>query len=206
MPNPARLEQQIAFLLEVDKVKHILRRNLITDASRVENDAEHMWHVTLMAVTLVEWLDTPGLDLLHVVKMLLIHDLVEIDAGDTFAYDAIGYLDKIERETRAADRIFGLLPEDQATEFRVLWEEFEARTTPEARYANALDRLSPMLLNLRSGCGAYRQHGITPDRMRDRNRAIVLDSCSPLWAFIETMIGDAAARGLFDAVKQADGV
>ena len=112
-------------------------------------------------------------------------------------------MDKFERESRAAQRIFGMLPDDQAAEFHALWEEFEARQTAAARYANALDRIAPMLLNLTSGCGAYRLHGITPEKMRARNLQIVLDGCAPVWEFVEEMIGTAAARGLFEAVQEA---
>ena len=121
-----RLEKQIGFILEVDKLKTIERQTLITDASRQENDAEHSWHLALMALVLGEYAKENTLDLLHVIRMVLIHDLVEIDAGDTYCYDSAGYTDKAQRETAAAERIFNLLPPDQASEFRALWDEFEA--------------------------------------------------------------------------------
>ncbi|HEX5324571.1 MAG TPA: HD domain-containing protein, partial [Capsulimonadaceae bacterium] len=141
-----RLSQQIAFIIETDKLKDILRRTYIMSGDRLENSAEHSWQLALMATLLAEHSNEP-IDVAHVVKMVLVHDLVEIDAGDTYCYDVVAEQDKVEREERAADRIFGLLPADQGKQIRLLWEEFEARETPEARFAAAIDRLMPMLLN-----------------------------------------------------------
>src|SRR5690606_17054776 len=144
----SRLAQQIRFIREVDKLKEIFRQTELINSRRAENDAEHSWHLCLLVILFAEYANTPDLNVLRVLKMLIIHDLVEIDAGDTFAYDEAAMAGQHERASRAADRIFGLLPEDQARDFRALWDEFEARQTPEARFAAACDRFQPMLLNL----------------------------------------------------------
>ena len=155
-----RLRQQMEFIVEVDKVKNIMRQTYLSDAGRKENDAEHSWHLALMAVLLKEY-SNEEVDLSKVVPMVLIHDLVEIDAGDTYAYDEVGAATKAERETKAADRIFGLLPEDQKKWFRELWEEFEEYQTPEARFAHVLDNCQPLLLNDASGGRSWAEHGLS---------------------------------------------
>lgn len=155
-----RLARQVAFLTEADKLKTILRRTPITDGSRAENSAEHSWHLVLAAMTLAEYAP-PGVDLQRVLELVAVHDLVEIDAGDTFAYDATGYETKAARELAAAERIFGLLPPDQAAWFRACWDEFEAHGTTEAKYANALDRFQALLQNMVSAGGSWRAHGVT---------------------------------------------
>lgn len=188
-----RMDEQIRFLIEIDKAKRVLRQSVLTDGSRRENDAEHSWHLAVMAVVLQEYADEP-VDLLRVIKMLLIHDLVEIDAGDTFAYDEAGHRDKEEREKAAAQRIFGLLPADQAEEFRALWQEFEERTTADARFAAALDRLHPMLLNFYSQGATWRKHGVSKERVIARNRHIE-EGSTILWEFGKRLIDQAAARG-----------
>lgn len=189
--NP--LEQQIAFIVELDKLKSILRQTLLMDSSRRENSAEHSWHLAMMALFLTEYLDQP-VDLLRVVKMLLLHDVVEIDAGDTFGYDVQGYLDKSEREERAAARLFGLLPAEQAAECHALWQEFEAGTTPEARYAVAMDRLQPLLHNLRTQGGTWRIHRITHAQVMRRMQPIA-DASPRLWAYTLQAIEEALAAG-----------
>ena len=141
-----RLQQQMEFIAEVDKLKKIGRQSYLTDSSRKENDAEHSWHLAMMAIFLSEYAKEE-VDVLHVISMVLIHDLVEIDAGDTYAYDTEGNKSKRAREEKAAERIFNILPEDQAKKVRDLWEEFEANETPEANFANALDRVQPIMLN-----------------------------------------------------------
>src|SRR3954471_16778318 len=155
-----RLTQHIQFVMEIYKLKTILRQTPLMDNSRRENSAEHSWHLAVMALTLGEYAEQ-GTDLTRVIKMVLVHDIVEIDAGDTFAYDAQGYTDKEEREQRAAARIFGLLPDDQRDELLALWHEFEAITTPEPRFANALDRLEPLLGNYATGGGSWKKPGVT---------------------------------------------
>ena len=149
-----RLQQQIAFLLEVDKLKQIFRQTYLLDETRKENDAEHSWHFAMFALILAEYAPEP-VDILKVIKMALVHDLVEIDAGDTFLYDEAGNADKAEREAKAADRIFALLPEEQGGELRTLWEEFEEKKTPEAKFAGAMDRFQPFLHN----CNTQDAHG-----------------------------------------------
>lgn len=189
----SRLAQQLRFLLEIDRLKEIRRQNYTLVSRRQETDAEHAWHVTIMAVLLAEHANT-SVDLLRVVKMLLIHDLVEIDAGDTFAYDTAGASTQHEREARAADRIFPLLPPDQAAEYRALWDEFEARTTAEAKYAHAMDRVIPIFLNNATEGAAWRKHGVTADRVHARNRHAA-EGCAALWAEAEQEIARAVAAG-----------
>ena len=191
---PDRLAEQVRFIVEIDKLKHVLRQTWLTDGSRRENDAEHSWHMALMAVLLREYADEAGLDLFRVLTMLLVHDLVEIDAGDTFAYDEAGHGDKAERERRAADRLFRLLPSDQGRELRALWDEFEARETPEARYAAALDRLQPLLLHMPTEGKCWRSHGVTADQVLERCSPIG-DSSSALWAYAQRLIREAVERG-----------
>jgi len=190
-----RLKRQIDFLIEVDSLKAILRQNYLADGSRRENDAEHSWHLALMAIVLCEWGEDSAIDISKVIRMVLMHDLVEIDTGDVFIYDEEARAAQTQREEEAAERIFGLLPHDQAREYRVLWEEFEARETPEARYARALDRLQPLLLNYRSGGLAWRKHGISAAQVRRINRSIQ-DGAPPLWEFAQRLIQDAEAEGL----------
>ena len=188
-----RLARQVAFILEIDKAKSVIRRSRILDGSRRENDAEHSWHLAVMALVLSEYANEP-VDLGKVIKMLLVHDIVEIDAGDTFAYDGAGYDDKNEREQRAADRIFGLLPEDQRDEFRALWEEFEARKTPEAKFAAALDRLQPMMLNFFTEGSTWREYDIPKDRVIGFNQHMG-EGSSRLWAFARGLVDLAVERG-----------
>jgi putative hydrolase of HD superfamily len=188
-----RLARQIGFVVEIDRLKHILRQTQIMDGSRRENDAEHSWHIAVMAMVLAEYAPA-NVSIARVLRMLLIHDLVEIDAGDTFVYDTAGLRDQAERERRAADRIFGLLPPDQAEEFRALWDEFEERRTPDAIFARAIDVMQPLLHNYHTQGGTWRQHGITADRVRARKSAIA--AASPeLWDYAQRVIEDAVRRG-----------
>ncbi len=189
-----RLEQQLAFVREVDKLKHIFRRTWLLDGSRLENDAEHSWHLALMTFLLPEYALAENLDVLRVLKMVVAHDLVEIDAGDTYAYDSTGRETQAEREQQAADRIFALLPADQGPELRALWDEFEARETPEARYAAALDQLQPLMHNYFTEGRAWREHGITADQVVTRCHPIA-DGAPRLWQYAEKLINDAVIRG-----------
>lgn len=170
-PEKERLEKQIRFIVEADKVKNIFRQTYLADGKRKENDAEHSWHLAMMAVLLQEHMKEKA-DLAKVMTMVLIHDLVEIDAGDTYAYDEKGTQTKREREVKAADRIFGLLPEDQGTYFRELWEEFEAYETPEAKFAHLLDNFQPLLLNDASGGKSWKEHGVHRAQPMKRNERI----------------------------------
>jgi putative hydrolase of HD superfamily len=189
-----RIARQIEFIVEVDKLKEIFRQTINLQSRRPENDAEHSWALCLCVIVLAEHANEPRLDVFRVLKMVIIHDLVEIDAGDTFAYDTARMAGQHEREALAADRIFGLLPADQAREFRALWDEFEARTTPEAKFASAVDRFQPMLLNCRTEGSAWRRHGVTQDRVLARN-AHIKEGCAPLWEYAEKMVQDAVDAG-----------
>jgi len=189
-----RLEEQMAFILEVEGLKQIFRQTLLPGDKRPENDAEHSWHLALMAILLMEHARVPDLDLLTVLKMVLIHDIVEIDAGDTFAYDEVGNQDKEEREQAAADRLFNLLPAEQAVAIRALWDEFEQRMTPEAQYAAALDRLQPLLLNFHTNGAAWRQHGVKKAQVIARNEHIQ-EGAPALWQYARRLIDRAVECG-----------
>jgi putative hydrolase of HD superfamily len=192
-----RLGQQIQFVLEIDKLKGVLRQTLLTDGSRQENSAEHSWHIALMAVLLAEYAPVP-VDVLRVVKMLLVHDLVEIDAGDTFCYDVQGNQSKAERELQAADRLFGLLPPDQATELRALWDEFEAQQTSDAQFAAALDRLQPLLNNWRTEGHTWQKHNVTRDRVLHRMAPI--ETAAPeLWQLVQQILDECVGAGYLKA-------
>jgi putative hydrolase of HD superfamily len=193
-----RLEKQIRFILEIDKAKQVLRRTLLLDQTRRENDAEHSWHLAVIALLFAEYVETEALDLLRVLKMVLIHDIVEIDAGDIFIYDTAGLVQKEERERQAAERIFGLLPTDQGGEFRALWDEFEERATPEARFAGALDRLQPLLHNYHTKGANWRAHGITFDQVVAVNQRIA-EGAPLLWEFARALIEDAVRQGYLEA-------
>ena len=193
-PPPDRLAEQIEFIVAVDRLKQVFRRTRLTDDDRWENDAEHSWHLALMAVVLGEHAATE-VDLCKVLTMHLIHDLVEIDAGDTFAYDEAAHAGKEERERAAAERIFGLLPAGQGDSLRRLWEEFEGRETPEARYAAALDRLQPLLLNYHMrGVTGWRRHGVCAPQVVARNRHIA-EGSPALWEFARRLIADSVKEG-----------
>jgi putative hydrolases of HD superfamily len=188
-----RLDQQLSFILEIDKLKTVIRQSLLIDMSRRENSAEHSWHLAMMATVMIEYAPEP-IDVLHTIKMLLVHDVVEVDAGDTFAYDTAGYTDKDEREQKAAERIFGLLPPEQGRKLRELWEEFEARSTPESKYANALDRLQPLLHNSRTQGGTWRIHNVTRDKVLKRMEPIKI-GMPAVYPMVEKIIEEACAEG-----------
>jgi len=195
MGSPQTLDSQIRFVLEADRLKTVTRQSVITGESRRENSAEHSWHLAVMAVVLAEHAP-PGTDLGKVGAMLVLHDLVEIDAGDLFLYsDAAAQARQEEAERAAADRLFAILPPDQATELRGLWEEFEERRTPEARFARALDRLQPMLLNMQTRGGTWTAHGVTLDQVLPKVDLIEEGSAS-LGAYARTVIVTAVQRGL----------
>lgn len=164
-----RLKKQMNFLLEVDKLKFISRQTYLSDGKRKENDGEHSWHLALMAVLLSEY-SNEKIDLVKVITMVLIHDIVEIDAGDTYAYDTLGNQSKREREVKAADRIFNILPKDQAQKLRQLWEEFEAYETPEAKFAHVCDNVQPLMLNDATDGLAWREHDVKKSQVLQRNR------------------------------------
>lgn len=164
----SRLEKQFDFIKEIDKEKGIIRQNYITAADRRETDSDHAWHLAMMTILLGEYSNQP-IDILRTVTMVLIHDIVEIDAGDTYAYDEKSKIDQHEREQLAADRIFGLLPDDQAAKLRAIWKEFEARETPEAKFARTMDHLQPLMLNDATNGRAWREHGVMLSQILKRN-------------------------------------
>ena len=188
-----RLGEQLRFITEIDKVKQVLRQTVVLDATRRENDAEHSWHLAVMALAIQEHAAEP-VDLTKVIKMVLIHDLVEIDAGDTFAYDEVGALDKEERERKAADRIFYLLPKDQAAEIDALWTEFELRKSPESKFAAAMDRFQPLLHNYLTEGVAWKKHGIRKSQVIERNKHIA-EGSPALWDYAQLIIDDSVTRG-----------
>ncbi|WP_026369693.1 HD domain-containing protein [Kallotenue papyrolyticum] len=195
-----RLDQQLRFIVELDRLKQVLRMMPLISDQRRENSAEHSWHLAVMALILAEYAPSEA-DLPRAVQMVLIHDLVEIDAGDTFCYDAQGNLDKAAREQRAAERLFGLLPPEQGAALRGLWEEFEAGATPTARFAVALDRLQPLLLNIHNRGGSWRAHRITRAQVLQRMQPIQ-HGLPALWPRVLELIAQACARG--DVLDQPD--
>ena len=188
-----RIEQQVAFAVEIDKVKNIFRQTWLSDGKRKENDAEHAWHAALMAVLLAEYSNEP-VDTLKVVKMLLIHDLVEIDAGDSYAYDEAAQATAHEREQKAADRIFGMLPKDQEEEFRSLWDEFEEYETPEARFAHVMDNFQPLLLNDAADGKGWREHQVKRANIEKRNRK-TSEGSKTISEYIEKVIDRNIEKG-----------
>jgi len=198
-----RLARQICFLVETEKLKGVLRKTSPISVGRYENSAEHSWTLALMAMVLIEHADE-DLDAMRVLQTLIVHDLVEVDAGDTFCYDSASNETKAERERCAAERLFGLLPTDQEREFRQLWEEFEARASPEARFANALDRLMPLLQNFHNDGGSWREFGITVERALDRQRPIA-DASAALWEYAQTVFQEAQQHKLFYVEETAPG-
>jgi putative hydrolase of HD superfamily len=188
------LARQIQFILEVDKLKTVNRNTLLTDRSRFENSAEHSWHAALTAVVIFDAVDVDGMDMARIVRMLLVHDLVEIDAGDTFCYSPEQRQTQIRREQKAAERIFGLLPDRQADDLRQLWQEFEAQQTPEARFANAVDRLQPLLQAIHTQGKTWRQNGIRKDQVIERMQPVRV-ALPSLWEYVIELIEDAANRG-----------
>lgn len=188
-----RLTRQVDFLVEIDKLKTVFRRAYIADASRRENSAEHSWHIAMMAMILAEYCQQ-DVDLFSVIKMLLIHDIVEIDAGDTGIYDHVAALDKTERETLAAERVFSLLPIDQAKELRKIWDEFEQGASPEARFARAMDRLIPLIHNYYTQGKRWKEDGITHAQVLAANQTI-REGSQELWEFALSLIDESVSRG-----------
>jgi putative hydrolase of HD superfamily len=189
-----RLARQIAFLVEADKLKSVIRRTPLVDLSRLENSAEHSWHLVLVIMVMREY-GPPAIDWMRVLEMVAVHDLVEIDAGDVSAYDAGALAGKAEREQVAADRVFGLLPADQQPHFRQLWDEFEAHLTPEARFANAVDRLQPLIQNVHARGGSWR--GQTLERAQIlRRMAPIETSLTDVWPYVLDVVESFCAAGV----------
>ncbi len=188
-----RLERQIQFIVEVDKVKQIFRQTYLSDAARKENDAEHSWHLALMACLLEEYVSDP-VDVARVTTMVLVHDLVEIDAGDTYAYDPEGAKTKAEREKKAAERIFGLLPKEQGEYFAKLWEEFEEYQTPDAKYAHLLDNFQPFLLNHASDGKSWVEHAVKKSQIYKRNEKVP-ETSPEIWRYMQEIIEKHVGAG-----------
>lgn len=193
-----RLQQQIEFILELDKLKKIIRQTSLLDRSRNENDAEHSWHLAMMTMVLAEYAN-PEVNIGRVLRMLLIHDVVEIDAGDTFIYDESAAASlKLEREKNAAERIFGLLPNDLGLELKTLWEEFEERKTLDAKFAASMDRLQPLLHNYFTDGGAWAHHKITADKVLAKTKNIG-EASQCLGDFAKSLILDAVEKGFLES-------
>ena len=191
-PDNPGLATQIAFLVQIDKVKQIFRKSKLFDGSRFENDAEHSWSICVMAVLFRQYAESE-VDMERVLTMLLIHDVVEIDAGDTFLY-AADRVDAHIKEREAAKRIFGMLEPSQRDEFLEIWEEFEARTTPEAKFASVFDRLEPILQNYLNEGFTWKQHGVTYDMVLERNRHIA-EGAPEIWNFVVHLLDSAVSKG-----------
>lgn len=189
-----RLLKQIEFIVEIDKIKQVFRQNVVIGTSRNENDAEHSWHLAIMAILLSEYAVAKEIDVLRVVKMVLIHDLVEIDAGDTFCYDEKANEDKEQREQIAAQRLFNILPSDQAKEICELWCEFEELNTPEARFAVCLDRLQPLILNYNTNGHTWKKPGVISTKVLKRNEPLQ-ENTPLLWEYVKEAIEDSIEKG-----------
>lgn len=195
-----KLRKQIDFIVEIDKMKNIFRQTSLIDKSRRENDAEHSWHIAIMAMILSKYADK-DIDECKVIKMLLVHDLIEIYAGDTFCYDEIGNLDKKERENNAADKLFSMLPEEEGQEIRELWEEFEEMGTENAIFAASMDRLQPMLQNYFSDDGGtWKKFNISKEQVYERISPVKKAS-KELWKFVEYMVEDSYEKGYIPREK-----
>jgi putative hydrolases of HD superfamily len=195
--NDSRLDRQLTFVRELDRLKSVHRRTRLMDGSRLENSAEHSWHLASMALLLQEYAPAE-LDLVRTLRMLLVHDVVEIEAGDTFCYDPQAQTGKEERERLAAKRLFALLPEDQAAELHRAWDEFEEGSSDEARFAVALDRLQPLLLNLANQGGTWLEYGVGAGEVRARMEPI-RSGAPGLWPLVEELLRGAEESGYLAA-------
>ena len=189
-----QLLKQIDFLKEIDKVKYIQRKTKLLNSDRNENDAEHSWHLAMMAIILSGHSNVQ-VDVLKVVKMVLIHDIVEIDSGDIFIYDAVQSHSNTVQERIAAERIFGLLPEEQAAEMIAIWEEFEEGKTDEAKFARSMDRLEPLLQNVSNNGGTWKEFGVDYDKVYEKKK-IINDGSAALWEYSEQLINDSVEKGI----------
>ncbi len=192
--TPDQLLKQINFIKEIDKIKYIQRKTKLFHSDRPENDAEHSWHLAMMTIVLAEHSDVP-VDVLKVLKMILIHDIVEIDAGDTFIYDTQKSHSNTENELIAAKRIFGLLPDEQAEELIEIWQEFEAGETPEARFAKAMDRIEPLLQNTSNNGGTWREFDVDYSKVFEKKKVIAQGSAT-LWKFAENLLNESVEKGI----------
>ena len=192
--NSEKLKKQIEFIIVIDEMKNVLRRNLVVDGSRRENDAEHSWHLAVMAMILEEY-SADKVDISKVLRIALVHDLVEVYAGDTFAYDVKGNEDKLDREIMAAEKLFGMLKDGQGDEIRALWDEFEAKETPESKYANAIDRLQPLILNYLTNGHTWKLGDVHASQ--NYKRMDIIRTATPeLWHIVEGIISTSIESGL----------
>lgn len=190
----SNLLQQVAFIKEIDKLKYIQRKTKLFNSDRNENDAEHSWHLALMTLVLAEHANKP-IDVLKVLKMVLIHDIVEIDAGDTFIYDTLKNHINTEQEAIAAQRIFGLLPKELAEEFIAIWQEFEDGITDEAKFAKAMDRFEPLLQNTSNNGGTWKEFDVRYQKVYDKKKAIK-DGSEVIWEYAENLINESIEKGI----------
>ena len=193
-----KLSRQLDFIIEIDKAKQILRNTILMDASRKENDAEHSWHMAVCAMALVEYSNCEVIDMLKVFKMILLHDIVEIDSGDVFAYGNVDWQQKAEKERKAAKRIFGLLPDEQANEFMCIWNEYEGCETEESKFAQAMDSFMPILHNYKTKGLQWQRLNVTSDKVLSKNRRIEKGS-KILWEYIQMIVKDAVEKGYLKA-------
>ncbi len=189
-----RLRKQLGFLVEIDKMKNVFRRTLLIDGSRRENDAEHSWHFAVFALILSEY-SSETVDVSRVIKIALCHDLVEVYAGDTFAYDSEGHKDKRERELNAADKLFSLLPDDCRDEIRSLWDEFEAKETPEAQFANVCDRIQPLIHNYFTGGHTWKEGDVHAPAVLKR-MSVIRDAAPELWKVVTGIVKNSVESGI----------
>ena len=199
--QPDDLSKQISFIKEIDKIKYIQRKTKLFNSDRPENDAEHSWHLAMMTIVLAEHADTP-IDVLKVVKMVLIHDIVEIDAGDTFIYDTTKSHSNTDNELMAAKRIFGLLPGEQVDEFIAIWEEFEAGETNEAKFAKSMDRLEPLLQNTSNDGGTWKEFDVDYQQVYEKKK-VIQDGSTSLWKYAENLINESVEKGILKKKKSS---
>jgi len=191
---PDKLLKQIDFIKEIDKIKYIQRRTKLFNSDRNENDAEHSWHLALMAIVLAEYSNEP-IDILKVVKMVLVHDIVEIDAGDIFIYDTQKNHSNTNEERIAAKRIFGILPEEQANELIAIWEEFEAGITNEAKFAKTMDRLEPLLQNTSNNGGTWAEFNVDYNKVLEK-KSQIKNGSDTIWDYAEKLINESVDKGI----------
>ena len=192
--NTENLLNQVSFIKEIDKLKYIQRKTRLFNSDRHENDAEHSWHLAMMTIVLAEHSDKP-IDVLKVVKMVLIHDIVEIDAGDTFIYDSVKNHSNTDEELIAAKRIFGLLPREQAAEFIAIWEEFEEGMTDEAKFAKSMDRFEPLLQNTSNEGGTWAEYDVPYEKVYQKKK-VIKESSTSIWNYAENLINESVEKGI----------
>jgi len=197
--QPDHLSKQVSFIQEIDKIKYIQRKTKLFNSDRPENDAEHSWHLALMTIVLAEHADTP-IDVLKVLKMVLIHDIVEIDAGDTFIYDTLKSHTNTDNERRAAIRIFGLLPKEQADELIAIWEEFEAGATNEAKFAKSMDRFEPLLQNTSNNGGTWKEFDVDYNVVYEKKK-VIQEGSTLLWKYAENLLNESVEKGILKKKK-----